>query len=127
MGPFLNRCLKYGLGLFYLLAGLNHFINPAFYLPLIPDYLPAPILLNYLVGLIEITIGVLVFIPTYRKQACVGIISLLVLLIPSHLYFIQIGSCIENGLCIQEWIAWVRLLIVQPILGIWAWWVLKQE
>jgi uncharacterized membrane protein len=27
--------------LFYLLAGINHFVNPEFYYPLIPPYLSA--------------------------------------------------------------------------------------
>lgn len=123
MEAFINRWLFRGLGMFYIFAGANHFFNPEFYLPLIPDYLPAPIVLNLLVGVIELALGVLVFVPQYTKTATWGIILLLIALIPSHVYFLQIGSCVPDGLCIAEWIAWVRLLIVHPLLVAWAWWV----
>ena len=122
MEAFINRWLHRGLGIFYLFAGANHFFNPEFYLPLIPDYLPAPLLFNILVGLIELALGVLVFVPHRIKFAAWGIIILLILLIPSHIYFIQIGSCVADGLCIPEWFAWVRLVIVHPLLIVWAWW-----
>ena len=119
----LNKYLHSLLGVFFIFAGANHFMNSDFYLPLIPDYLPAPLLLNLIVGLIEFGLGVLLFVPGYSKTACYGIIVVLILFIPSHIYFIQIGSCVEDGLCIAEWFAWVRLLLGQPILIFWAWWV----
>ena len=121
MEAFINRWLHRGLGIFYLFAGANHFFNPDFYLPLIPDYLPAPILLNLLVGIVELALGVLVFIPQYTKLATHGIILLLLVLVPSHIYFIQIGSCVKDGLCIPVWFAWVRPILVQPLFIAWSW------
>ena len=121
MEAFINRWLHRGLGIFYLFAGANHFFNPDFYLPLIPDYLPAPILLNLLVGIVELALGVLVFIPQYTKLATHGIILLLLVIVPSHIYFIQIGSCVKDGLCIPVWFAWVRLILVQPLFIAWSW------
>jgi len=123
MEAFINRWLFRGLGMFYLFAGANHFFNPEFYLPLIPDYLPAPLVLNLFAGIIEMALGILLFIPRFTKTATWGIILLLIALAPSHVYFIQIGSCVESGLCIPEWFAWLRLIIVHPLLGLWAWWV----
>ena len=126
MEAFINRWLHRGLGLFYIFAGANHFYNPDFYLPLIPDYLPAPVLLNLAVGFMEFILGVLIFIPQYTKFASWGIILLLIVLVPSHVYFIHIGSCVVDGLCIPEWFAWVRLILVHPLLVLWAWWVGKK-
>ena len=127
METFINRWLLRGLGTFYLLAGANHFFNAEFYLPLIPDYLPIPILLNILVGLIELSLGALVFIPSYTSIATRGIVVLLIVLVPSHIYFIQIGSCVPDGLCVPVWFAWVRLIGVHPILALWAWRVGKNS
>ena len=31
---------------FYVLAGINHFLNPKFYLKIIPPFLPFPQLVN---------------------------------------------------------------------------------
>ncbi|MGY6522663.1 MAG: DoxX family protein [Mongoliitalea sp.] len=111
----------YALAGFFLVGGLNHFINPHFYLPLIPDYLPYPEFLNLVSGFLEIIAGLALVIPKFRKMGAWLVIILMVLFIPSHVYFIQIGSCVENGLCVPEWVAWVRLLVIHPLLIYWAW------
>jgi len=107
------------LSAFYVLAGLNHFRDPEFYLPLIPEYFPAHELINYVSGILEVILGVLIIPVTTRKYAATGIIILLICFIPAHVYFIQIGGC-AGKLCVPEWIAWVRLLIIHPILIYWA-------
>lgn len=108
---------------FYLIAGSYHFINPEFYLALIPDYLPFPVLINYASGVLEVLLAVGVAIPKYRSVAAKSIMVLLILFIPSHVYFIQIGSCVEDGLCVSPWISWSRLLIIHPLLMLWAWFI----
>lgn len=121
----MKKRLRTALIIFYIVAGLNHFINPDWYLGLIPDYLPDPVLLNYLSGAAEIILGILVIFPTTRKLACVGIILMLIAFIPAHVHFIEIGSCVDGVLpevlCLPPWIAWVRLVIIHPILIYWAW------
>lgn len=112
---------------FYLIAGTNHFINAAFYLGLIPDYLPFPEFINYASGVVEVLLGIGVAIPRWRKVSVYGIIMLLILFIPSHVYFIQMGSCVDGGLCVSPWIAWVRLLVIHPVLMFWAWKVRSSE
>ncbi|MFT5738360.1 MAG: putative membrane protein [Maribacter sp.] len=113
------------LAVFYGIAGLYHFINPEFYLGLIPDYIPKPIFINYFIGLLELLLGIFILIPKYRKIACHAIMVLLVLLVPSHVYFIQIGSCFSNGLCLPSWVSWSRLIIIHPLLIYWAYTVSK--
>lgn len=117
--------LTYSLGGFFLIAGINHFINPDFYLPLIPDYLPFPEALNYISGILEIVAGIGIFGRQTREIAVWLIISLMLVFIPSHVYFIQIGACVDQGLCVPEWVAWVRLLLIHPLLIAWAWVVKK--
>jgi uncharacterized membrane protein len=113
------------LGAFFSFAGLYHFINPDFYLGLIPDYLPQPIALNYGVGILELVLGILVLIPSYRKIGSYGIVLLLLLLIPSHIFFIQTGSCVPNGLCVPKWISCGRLILIHPLLVYWGYTVSK--
>lgn len=119
----LNHYLTASLGVFFILAGGYHFANADYYLPLIPDYLPAPLLINMIVGAVELALGALILQPKYRKRGAMGALLLLVLLIPSHLFFIQNGSCVPDGLCMAPWLAWTRLLLGQPILIFWSWWV----
>ncbi|TKS56830.1 hypothetical protein FCN74_05450 [Mesohalobacter halotolerans] len=117
MTRFLRRLL---IG-FYLVAGSYHFINPPFYKGLIPTYLPFPEVINYTSGVLEILLAIGVALPQLRRYAVYGIITLLILFIPSHIYFIQIGSCVEHGLCVSPWISWTRLLLIHPLLIYWAW------
>lgn len=112
---------------FYFLAGVNHFINPDFYLPLIPPYLPYPEAINYISGGLESLFGLLLLSPKYGNQAARGIIFLLVLFIPSHVYFIMAGCCVENGLCVPNWVGWLRLILIHPLLIGWAWWHVSQR
>jgi uncharacterized membrane protein len=106
--------------LFYTIGGINHFVHPQFYIPLIPPYLVFVDELNVLSGLAEILLAIGLLFTKTRKLASIGIIAMLVAFIPSHVYFIQIGSCVENGLCVPAWIAWVRLVAVHPLLVWWA-------
>ena len=106
---------------FYMIAGINHFIHPDFYLSLIPGYFVYPSFINYLSGFLEILFGILLIVPTTRKAGSYLIMAILIAFIPSHVYFIQLGSCVEGGLCVPEWVGWTRLIIIHPLLIGWAW------
>ena len=108
------------MAIFYLIAGLNHFINPEGYLRLIPAYLPTPVILNLVAGVCEVCFGLGLFFKETRKLSAWGIILMLLAFIPAHIYFIQLDSCIENGLCLSPWIGWFRLLVIHPLLIYWA-------
>lgn len=114
------KAITYILGAFFIIAGSNHFVNPEFYLPLIPPYIPFPSVVNSVSGILEILLGAGLFLPKWRTFSAWGIIVLLWLFIPSHVYFIQIGSCIPEGLCVPPWVGWLRLIIIHPLLIIWA-------
>ena len=118
----LKRLLTIHLqGFFYAFAGVNHFINPNFYYPIIPDYLPYHELINYGSGVLEIVFGLGLFFKQIRKYSALGIIILLIAFIPSHWYFIEVGSCIEETLCVPTWVSWLRLVVIHPLLLFWAW------
>ena len=125
METIMIKFLRIVLILFYAFAGINHFINPEFYADLIPDYLPYPKIINYASGLFEMLLAIGVAIKKTRLLAVKGIIVMLILFIPSHVYFIQVGSCVESAFCVAPWIAWVRLIIIHPVLIFWAWLVRK--
>lgn len=119
------RFLRILLIMFYAFAGSYHFINPEFYYPLIPDYLPYPEFINYSSGFFEILLAIGIAIPKTRLLAVKAIIVLLVLFIPSHVYFITEGGCMSASLCVPLWVAWVRLIIIHPLLILWAWSIRK--
>jgi uncharacterized membrane protein len=120
MKKYLPKITVYLLGIFFILGGVNHFINPDFYLPLIPDYIPYHSLFNYASGVGEILAGIAVLIPSTRKLGCNAILFLLIAFLPAHIYFIQKGGCLSDALCVPAWVAWVRLIVIHPILIYWA-------
>ena len=124
----LHLVLKYGFVIFYLFAGINHFINPDLYLPLIPDYFDSyKNLINLAAGLAEVTVAILMFFRSTTKLASYITIAMLIAFIPSHIYFIQKGDLPIGDITITPLIAWVRLLIIHPVLIYWAWWLSKER
>lgn len=119
----LKKRLPLVLGIFFIVAGINHFVMPFFYMPLIPDYLPYQETINWLSGLVEVAIGIGLLWPATRQISGWTMAVLMVLFIPSHVHFIAIGSCVMEGLCVPEWLAWVRLVVIHPLLillGVWV-------
>ncbi len=106
----------------YILAGSNHFIHPHTYYVLIPPYLPFPILLNVVSGALEIVLGAMLLLPATRKASAAGIVILLVLFIPVHIYMIQKGGCMGGPTCVPLLLVWLRLFPGQFILIAWARW-----
>jgi len=117
-----SKLSLYALISLYVIAGLNHFIFPSFYLPLIPYDHPSPSSLNVIVGLLELSFGLLLLIPgRSRKYAAYAIIALLCIFIPVHIVFIREGGCFEGYFCVPSWVAHLRLWIVHPLLIYWVW------
>jgi uncharacterized membrane protein len=109
------------MALLYIVAGINHFWHPATYIRIIPDYFPAKDVLNLLAGVAEIALGILLFPTASRRWAALLIIAMLVVFLPVHIWMIQKGGCAFGPRCIPDWLLWVRLLIGQPLLILWAW------
>ncbi len=109
------------MGIAYVGAGVMHFVNPDFYLPMMPPYLPWHLELIYLSGVAEIVLGVAVLVPALRVWAAWGIIALLIAVFPANihiaLYNVPLGGATEGAGILN----WVRLPI-QALLIAWAWW-----
>lgn len=110
---------------FYLVAGINHFLHPENYYALIPPYFPFHQFINMVSGAAEIIFGGLLIFPSSRKAGAYGIVVLLILFIPAHIYMIQKGGCMSIQMCVPPWVAWVRLFPVQFVLIAWARWYAK--
>ncbi len=81
-----KQILKYLLAFSFVLAGINHFLNPAFYLKIMPPFLPAHLFLIYLSGIFQIVLGVMLLIPRFTRLAAWGLIALLIAVFPANIY-----------------------------------------
>lgn len=79
----------YLMAALYIYAGISHFRNPRFFLKITPKWVPQPELVNKVVGIIEIVLGAMLFIPSVRSLAAWGIIALLIAVFPANLYHFQ--------------------------------------
>lgn len=109
----------------YAGAGINHFWHPQAYYTIIPPYLGNPYLINILAGIAELICSVLLIIPATRKIGAYLVIAMLVAFIPAHIYMIKKGGCMGTEICVPLWGAWLRLVPLQFILILWAWWHTK--
>ena len=108
------------LTVFFILAGLNHFRNPDFYLALMPLWMPWHVPLIYLSGAAEVAGGIGVLIPRLRRAAAWGLILLLAALMPAHIHMLQHGL-ILNGKPVAAWLLWARIPLQFALMG-WVWW-----
>ena len=122
---YMKKICLYLLILLYFFAGINHFWHPSFYLPIIPPYFSNPVLINYVAGVAEIILAILLIFSTTRKIAAYGIIAMLIAFIPAHIYFIQKGNFKLGNNTMTPIIGWIRLIIIHPLLIAWAWWYRK--
>jgi len=106
------------LGGFMVLAGVNHFLNPRLYLQIMPPYLPWHEALVALSGVGEIGLGLLVFVPRYRRLAGWGIVALLIAVFPANLHMALNPDRFAR---IPQWALWLRLPLQAVLIG-WAEW-----
>ena len=114
----LKSILLYLLGLFFVLAGLNHFVSPAFYLRIMPPYLPWHLPLVYLSGFFEVLLGTLLLWPQVRRPAAWGLIALLVAVSPANLHMALHPALYPE---LSPVLLWARLPL-QLVLVAWAYW-----
>jgi len=113
---------------FYIVAGINHFYNPFSYIKIIPSYLPYPRILNWLAGFCELWFAMLLIFRKTRSGAAWGIILMMIAFLPVHIQMVIDAPFLLGGsITITPFIAWVRLIILQPLLILWAWWYTKGD
>src|SRR4051812_49124271 len=119
----LKIILKYLLCVFFVLAGLNHFINPAFYLKMMPPYLPSHLLLVYLSGFFEIVLGVIILVPALTRVAAWGLIVLLIAVFPANIHMAINPRLFPD---INPSALWLRLPL-QAVFIAWAYWFARPD
>ena len=110
-------------GLVFVAAGLNHFVNPAFYLSIMPPYLPWHGALVGISGIAEIGLGIALMVPRFGRAAAWGLIILLIAIFPANIHMIANPDLYP---AIPQYTLWLRLPI-QGLLILWAFWYTRSE
>jgi uncharacterized membrane protein len=111
----------YVMAAIYVFAGLNHFINPRFYISIMPKFFPMPNLLNQISGIAEIILGIGLLFTASRQLSAYLIIAMLVVFFAVHIPHLITPPKMANG---KYWVLILRIPI-QFLLIYWAYIVSK--
>ncbi len=105
------------LAIFMIVAGMMHFVNPAFFLKAMPPYLPLHKELVLVSGVCEILLGILLLVPKTSRLAAWGIVALLIAVFPANLYVFQ-----HQDILPAPPIVHLLRLPLQGVFVLWAYW-----
>lgn len=114
----LKTVTRYLLGGFFVLAGINHFLNPGFYVGIMPPYLPWHRELVDISGVAEIALGVMMLFRSWAVWAGWGLIALLIAIFPANVHMAMHPELYPS-------ISSTALLLRLPLQGLliaWAYW-----
>ena len=81
-----RKLVLLGLAGFFINVGVDHFINPEFYLAIMPPSFPLHAEAVYISGFFEILGGVCLLVPRLRKIAGWSLVALLICVYPANIY-----------------------------------------
>ena len=105
-------CLWFGYG------GIGHFISTAFFVRIVPPYVPYPLAVVYVSGVFEILGAIGIWLPRWRKWAGNGLFALTIAVTPANIYMSMNPQLFPN---ISETVLTIRLF-VQVLLLACIWW-----
>ncbi len=105
------------LGMFFIQAGVAHFLIPKPYRAIVPPGMGDPAKVVAISGVAELAGGVGVLLSPTRRLAGLGLIALLAAVFPANLHMARNP---EKFAKIPRWALWARLPL-QPLAMLWAW------
>ena len=106
------------LGVFFIAAGLLHFLRPETYEHIMPGYLPVHRELVLISGAAEIAGGVGVAFAQTRRAAGMWLIALLIAVFPAN---VNMALHPDDFRSIPPALLWARL----PLQGLLIWWAYR--
>ena len=116
-----KKLVLFGLAAFFINIGVNHFVNPNFYLSIMPPAFPLHSEAVYISGFFEIVGGIGLLIPRLRVFSGWGLIALLVAVYPANIYMLMTPEAFPD---IPIELLWLRMPF-QFLFAYWAYVVTK--
>ena len=111
----------YLMAYFYIKIGIDHFIDPSYYIKIMPPYIPLHLELVYISGVFEILLGSMLLFKKTRFYAGWGLILLLIAVYPANIY-LAFNEKPQEALQISQFIAsWIRLPLQFVFIAIAYW------
>ena len=113
----LKTAARFLFAAFFIAAGVNHFVNPEFYVGIMPPYLPWHLALVYVSGVAEIVLGAMLCFRRWTVLAGWGLIALLIAVFPANLHMAMNSELYAPLSAVALWIR----IPIQFLLIAWAW------
>ena len=112
----MQTLVRYLLGGFFIVAGINHFWHTPFYVAIMPPYLPWHLELVYASGVAEIALGALLMTRRWQMMAGWGLIGLSLAVFPANLHMALHPELFPQFSAIGLWLR----LPLQAVVIAWA-------
>ncbi len=114
---------RYLLGVLFVVAGINHFVNTDFYVGIMPPYLPWHTGLVLVSGVAEIALGIALWFRRRMVWAGWGLMALLIAVFPANIHMAVHSELYPD----VPWLGlWLRLPL-QGVLIAWAYWYTRTD
>tara|TARA_Y100001970_G_scaffold287215_1_gene411340 strand:+ start:856 stop:1266 length:411 start_codon:yes stop_codon:yes gene_type:complete len=109
------------MSFFYIWVGIKHFVDPEWFVHIMPPFLPFHYAAVYISGFFEILFGLGLLFAKSRYYAAWGLILLLIAVYPANIY-LAFNEAPQKAIGISAFAAsWVRLPIQFIFLGLAYW------
>ena len=115
----------YVMSIMYVFIGIRHFLDPQYFLHIVPPQLPFKLFLVYLTGVIEVVGGAAILSPKSRKVGAYLLIFLLVSVFPANIY-LYASETPQSLLGISKIDALIRMPFQAPLILL-AFWHSKEN
>ena len=123
----MKRIMKYAglvlVSLFFVVGGQAHFTATGFFVKIVPPYVPLPLLMVYVTGVLELIGAVAIWVPAWRSWAGIGLAALTVCVTPANIYMWQNPELFPD--ISPAFLGW--RLVAQVVLLAIIWWSTRPE
>ncbi len=82
---YVRHIVSFLMGIGFIYIGVDHFLDPNWFKPIVPNIIGFPIFWVLLSGLCEVILGFLLILPKSRRLAALGLVLLLIVLYSANL------------------------------------------
>ena len=106
--------------LFFVVAGVSHFLSDDKFVAIVPPLLPFPYLIVWVTGLMEIGMGVMLLCPHYRPRVGVVLSLFLLAVLPANIYMAMAGIPFGESAA-SPTALWIRVALQFPLIAVIYW------
>ena len=106
--------------LFFVLAGVLHFVKVDNFAAIVPPLLPFPKVIVWVTGIMEIAMGVMLLCPHFRPRVGVLLCLFLLAVLPANIYMAMAGIPFGDSVSSPAAL-WIRVALQFPLIAIIYW------